>query len=177
MKIGGVELKGPCEEVLVLPRLNTDDIVITAKAVMDMDTFDVLCPLPKPPGMRTKDGFKPNENDKTYQQQLAQRDSLRFAYMTLKSLEPSEIEWERVDMDKPATWEGWTEELKEAGVSATEVNRIIACVMQANSLDEAKLKEAREVFLRGRDQEQSGTCGPDTEPASTPSGEPAKESE
>ena len=177
MRIGGIELKGPCEEVLVLPRLKTDDIIIQAQAVMDMDAFDVLCPMPTPPGKRTKDGFQPNPKDKTYLQQVDQRDETRFAYMVIKSLEPSEIEWAKVDMDKPATWCKWTEEMKEAGVSATEVNRIIGCVMQANSLDEAKLKEAREVFLRGPVLEESGTCGPATEPESTPSGTPAKESE
>ena len=177
MKIGGVELKGPCEEVLVLPRLNTDDIVIKARAVMDMDAFDVICPVPKPPGKRTKEGFGPNPNDKTYLQQMAQRDEIRFAYMCVKSLEPSEIEWEQVDMDKSSTWIKWTDELKEAGISATEVNRVIACVMQANSLDEAKLKEARALFLLGLALEPSDTCGLDTEPESTPSGEPVKESE
>ncbi len=177
MKIGGVELNGPCEEVLVLPRLNTDDVVIKARAVMDMDAFDAICPVPKPPRVGTKDGFKSNEKDKTYLQQVAQRDETRFAYMVIKSLEPSEIEWAGIDMDKPATWLGWTDELKEAGISATEVNRIIACVMQANSLDEAKLKEARELFLLGPVPEASDTCGPDTEPENTPSGEPVKGSE
>jgi hypothetical protein len=177
MKIGGVELMGPCEEVLVLPRLNTDDVVIKARAVMDMDAFDVICPVPTPPGVRKKGGFAPNLKDKTYLQQVAQRDEIRFAYMVIKSLEPSEIEWETVDMDRPDTWLKWSDELKEAGISATEVNRVIACVMQANSLDEAKLKEARELFLRGPVLEPSDTCGPDTEPASTPSGEPVKESE
>lgn len=177
MKISGVELKGPCEEVLVLPRLHGEDIVIKAQAVMDMDAFDAIYPMPKAPGVRKKGGFAPNTNDKTYLQQVSQRDEIRFAYMVIKSLEPSEIEWSGIDMDKPDTWLGWTDELKEAGVSATEVNRIIACVMQANCLDEAKLKEARELFLRGPALEPSGTCGPATEPESTPSGEPAKGSE
>jgi hypothetical protein len=177
MKIGGIEFKNPCEEVLVLPRLNTDDIVIKARAVMDMDAFDALCPLPKAPVVRKKGGAAPNLSDKTYLQQVAQRDQIRFAYMVIKSLEPSEIEWEHVDMDQPSTWLKWTDEFKEAGVSATEVNRVIACVMQANSLDEAKLKEARDLFLRGPALEPSDTCGPDTEPESTPSGKPVKGSE
>jgi hypothetical protein len=177
MKIGGVELNGPCEEVLVLPRLNTDDIVIKARAVMDMDAFDAICPEPKAPGVRKKGGFAPNLNDKTYLQQVAQRDETRFAYMVIKSLEPSEIEWEQVDMDRPNTWPKWSDELKEGGLSATEVNRVVGCVMQANSLDEAKLKEARELFLHGPALELGDTCGPDTEPESTPSGEPVKGSE
>ena len=173
MRIGGVEIKGPAEEVLVLPRLDGEDIVIRASAVMDMDEFEVLCPVPKPPGIRTKTGWTPNENDQTYKEQVAQHSEMRFAYMVLKSLEPSEIEWEKVDADISSTWLGWQDELKEAGISETEVNRIIVCVMQANALDEAKLKEAREVFLRGPVQEPSEYYGPDTELENTQSGDPA----
>lgn len=177
MRIGGVEIKGPAEEVLVLPRLDGDDIVIRAIAVLDMDEFEALCPVPKPPGMRTKEGWAPNEDDKTYKEQVAQHGEMRFAYMVLKSLEPSNVEWAKVDADVPSTWLTWQDELKEAGVSTTEINRIIVCVMQANALDEAKLKEAREVFLRGPVQEPSEYCGPNTELESTQSGDPAPASE
>jgi len=177
MKIGGVEVEGPAEEVLVLPRLEGENIVIRARAVLDMDEFEALCPTPVPPGIRTKEGFKPNEKDETYRQRVAQHGELRFAYMVLKSLEPSEIEWEKVNIDTPATWVDWQDELKEAGVSSTEVNRIIVCVMQANALDEAKLKEAREVFLHGPVQELDEYYGPDIAPENTPSGEAASDSE
>ena len=177
MRIGGVEIKGPAEEVLVLPRLDGNDIIIRAIAVLDMDEFEALCPVPKPPGIRTKAGWTPNENDETYKEQVTRHGEMRFAYMVLKSLEPSEIEWDRVDADKPATWLEWQDELKEAGMAATEINRIIVCVMSANALDEAKLKEAREVFLRGPVQEQGESYGPATELENTPSGDPAPVSE
>lgn len=177
MRIGGVEVKGPAEEVLVLPRLEGEDIVIRARAVMDMDAFEALCPAPKPPGIRTKEGWKPNEKDETYQQGVAQHGELRFAYMVLKSLEPSEIEWEKINIADPSTWVDWQDELKEAGISSTEINRIIVCVMQANALDEAKLKEAREVFLRGPVLEPSEYYGPVTELGSTQSGDLVNESE
>lgn len=177
MKIGGVEIKGPAEEVLVLPRLEGENIVIRTRAVSDMDEFEALCPLPTPPGIRTKDGWKPNANDETYKQRIELHGELRFAYMVLKSLEPSDVEWERINISDPSTWMEWQKELKEAGISSTEINRIIVCVMQANALDEAKLKEAREVFLRGPVQELSEYCGPDTELENTPSGDPASVSE
>jgi hypothetical protein len=171
MKIGGVEIKGPAEEVLVLPRLEGENIVIRARAVLDMDEFEAQQPAPAPPGIRTKDGWKQNPEDKTYKQQMDQHGEARFAYMVLKSLEPSEIEWEQVDIDDPSTWLKWQDELKGAGISSTEINRIIVCVMQANALDEAKLKEAREVFLRGPVQELSESYGHAIELESTLSGE------
>jgi hypothetical protein len=177
MKIGGIELKGPAEEVLVLPRLGGDDIIFRACAVMDMDAFEAMYPEPKAPGRRTKNGWELNENDETYTEQVAKRDEIRFAYLVVKSLEPSKIEWEQVDMDKPDSWLCWSDELKAAGVCSTEINRIVVCVMQANALDEAKLKEARSAFLLGPVLAQVGSCGLDTEPESSPSGEPVKDSE
>jgi len=150
MKIGNVTVS-PCEEILVLPRTG-GDIIITAKAIVTMDDFDKLVPEPKAPGILTKDGWSPDENDESYQKLVEHRDSQRLAYMIIKSLEPSNVEWSNITLEDPNTWLQWRDELKEAGISDVEVNRIAMCVMQANSLDEEKLKAAREVFLRGRAQ-------------------------
>jgi len=169
MKIGGIEVKGPNEEILVLPRLE-EDIIIKAKAVTDMEPFEVLCPEPKAPGIRTRDGFRPNEKDPSYMSMTAKRGEQRLAYLIVKSLEPSAIEWERVNLDDPGTWSEWQPELQEAGLSSIEVNRVAACVMQANSLDEEKLTAARELFLHARAEEQKESSGRDTAPESTPSG-------
>lgn len=148
MKIGGVEVKA-CEEILVLPRLS-GDIVIKAHAVKDMDLFHALCPSPTAPGVRTKDGFKPNVEDKNYLQLLDIYSTQRLAYIVIKSLEPSCIEWEKVKLEDPTTWTLWSSELTAAGLSDVECQLILRCVLQANSLDEEKLKEARSVFLRGQ---------------------------
>jgi hypothetical protein len=45
-------------------------------------------------------------------------------------------------------------------------------VLEANCLDEAKLKKAREVFLRGQEL-KAASSGLPTAPQSTPSGAPA----
>lgn len=177
MKIGGIDVQGPSEEVLVLPRLNGDDIVFRARAVIDMDAFEALCPLPKPPGRRTKDGYKPNPEDKNYLDRMERHGEQRFAYMVVSSLTPSDIEWDKVDLADPSTWKGWQDELMEAGLCTTEINRIIVCVMQANALDEEKLQAARENFLLGLEEEDAESSGPATEPETTPSGSPASASE
>lgn len=175
MKIGGVVVDGPAEEVLVLPRLG-EDIIIRCRAVLDMSQFAAMCPEPKAGKMVVPGGVKLNDKDPGYLEKCSRHAQLRFAYIALRSLEPSEIEWSTVVMDNPTTWENWEKELRDAGISAIEVNRIVACIMQANCLDEAKLKEARESFLRGPEMaQQEKSSGPDTEPKNTPSGEPAKD--
>lgn len=148
MKIGGVQVT-PSQEILVLPR-DGGDIVIKAKAYRVGDEFDKLCPMPTPPMVTTKEGSSPDWSDKDFKAQIATRDERRFAYLVLKSIEDSQIEWEKVDLDKPNTWTKWGDELIEAGITEVEVNRIVNAVLAANSLDEAKIKQARERFLRGQ---------------------------
>lgn len=176
MRIGGVTIDGPNEEILVLPRLG-DDIVIRAKAVSDMSEFKALVPEPKPPGKLTKNGWEPTLNDETFKQKMTKYGEQRYAFLLIQSLEPSKIEWEKVTLDNPKTWTLWGEELLAAGLSTVEVDRISVCVMRANALDEAKLTEARELFLRGMAEGQEKSSGLETEQQSTPSGEPASDSE
>jgi len=173
MRIGGVEIKGPNQEVLVLPR-GEQQIIIRAQSVLDMDTFDKLCPEPKAPGRRTKDGFVPNPDDPSYKDMLNAYQSKRLAYLVIQSLKPSEIEWDTVREDNPSTWDNYLNDLKAGGLSNIEINRIIVCVMQANSLDESKLEAARKLFLAGQAQAANESSGQNSELATTPSGEPVK---
>ena len=173
MKIGGVDPSTlPKEEILVIPR-GEQEIVFRATGVPDYDEFNKLCPEPKAPGKLTKDGWEPNENDPDYKSLMENYNTKRLAWLVVRSLEPSQIEWDTVNESKPSTWTKWTDDLKEAGLSQVEVNRVMQLVFQANCLDEEKLKEARENFLLGQQQAQSESSGPSTGPESTPSGEPA----
>jgi len=176
MKIGGQEVSGPTEEVLVLPRVG-GDVVFKAQAVLDMEPFYAACPAPKAPGHLTKDGFKQNTKAPAYREQMGRHATLRFAYIVINSLIPSDIEWQQIEEDKPHTWLKWEDELKEAGFSNVEIQRITVCVMQANSLDEGKLKAARDAFLQGQGAASEASSGQNTEQLSTPSGEAASGSE
>lgn len=152
MKINGIEVNGPNEEILVLPRKD-QQLVFRARSVPSFEEFDAMVNAPVAPGVRTKDGFKKKENDPTYREQKDLYEKKRWAYMILKSLEPSNIEWSTVSMDDSNTWLNWENELKEAGFSSVEVGRIQTLVLQANALDETKLEEARKNFLLGEEAE------------------------
>lgn len=170
MKIAGVDPKSLCNEcVLVLPR-GDNQIVFRAIGLRDMDEFNKVCPQPQPPGKRTRDGFVPNTNDPTYQQVLTEWGKKRFGYMLVKSLEPTEIEWDTVSLSDPRTWTHWEEDLRNGGLSQIEVNRVAALVLEANALDDEKLSKAREVFLHGQEANQQESSGPATEQVSTQSG-------
>jgi hypothetical protein len=173
MKIGGIDpSKLPTEVFLVLPRGHEQEIVIRARPVSDMSAFETLCPRPTPPGKMTRDGWVPQDNDATYRQVLASWSQQRLGYMVLKSLEPSQIEWDTVNEDDPQTWKNWTADLRNGGLSDVECNRVMNLVLEANCLDEAKLKKAREVFLAGQEPKPESSGLPSA-PPSTPSGAPA----
>jgi hypothetical protein len=160
------------EDVLVLPR-GTRGIVIKARAMSDLDTFNEMCPEPKPPGKLTKDGFVPDTNDDTYRKRLKQHNLQRVGYMVFHTLEPTNIDWESVLADNPTSWPKWEDELKESGFTSVECNLILGLVMDVNSLNEAKLKEARASFLRGQVQGQKGSPSQSSEQSDSPSGKPA----
>jgi hypothetical protein len=175
MKIGGKIVAGGHEVVLILPRGTDDQIVIRAQAVTDLDTFYTICPEPKPPGKLTKNGWEPNLKDENYQIVHSRHLSQRIAYLVIQSLEPSKIEWDTTDINNPRTWTNYIDDFKSAGLTGIEINRIIGAVMEANSLDEVKLEQAREIFLRGQRLEQENSSSQQVELPTTPSGEPAQD--
>ena len=176
MKIGGIDPSTlSTEELLVLPR-GEQSIAFRAIGIPDYEEFKTLCPEPKAPGVqKAGKGWVPNENDPGYRDMVATHDKRRIAWMVLKSLEPSEIEWDTVDLDKPSTWLNWDQDLKSGGLSQVEVNRVQALVFQANCLDEGKLQKAREAFQLGQQPVPSEFSGQSGEPENSQSGAPASE--
>jgi hypothetical protein len=176
MKIGGVDPKTlSTEEILVLPR-GEASIVFRAVGVPDYTDFNKLCPEPEPPKInKPKDGWVDHLEEPGYKDKVKTHGMRRLAWLTITSLEPSDIEWDKVDLDKPNTWTGWEEELKESGLNQVECQRVQGLVFQANSLDEAKLDAARESFLLGQQPVPSEYSGLSIAPETTLSGEPASE--
>lgn len=153
MRIGGIEVNGPNEMILVLPR-GENQIVFKARAILDYDEFYKLCPEPVPPSRLTKDGQQVDLSDKHYLDNKVEHERRKLAWIVLKTLEPSDIEWTTVKMNSPGTWANYSEDLKNAGFSVVEINRIVDLVLECNCLDESKLKWAREVFVQGQQKSQ-----------------------
>jgi hypothetical protein len=149
MKIGGIDPKTlPNEEVFVLPR-GDKQIVFRAQGLPDLDEFHAMVPEPQAPVVQTPDGIKNNIEDPEFVSRLTEYNKRRLAYIVVHSLKPSAIEWETVKMESPGLWANWENDLKANGITQIECNLVLRLVMEANSLDDAKLKKARETFLRG----------------------------
>lgn len=156
MKIAGKKIEGRNVEIVVIPRPLGEDIAFRCEAVLSMDAFDKLCPMPLPPMRMVKGGIKvPDTENVTYREALTVHSNRRMAFLILESLKATpELEWETVKMDTPSTWENWEKELEDSGFSAVEINRVRTGVFNANCLNEALIETARENFLRGSQAEQ-----------------------
>jgi hypothetical protein len=171
MKIGGIDPRMvPNEEVLVLPR-GDQQIVFRARGLSDMEEFNKLCPEPIPPIKRTKAGLEPDITNVNYVGTMAEWGKRRLAYIVVKSLEPSEIEWETVEIASPGSWANWEKDLKNNNITQIECNRVVSLVLEANSLNEEKIEKARANFLRGLQAEPANTSGLSIEQAISQSGE------
>lgn len=152
MKVGGVQVTPPPEGLLVLEREDGNHLVFRARPVPieAWDHFNKICPEPSVPMVLVKGEKKANTADETYQLQVRRLHAKRIAYLCLKSLEPSNIEWDTVNMDDSDTFEKFEDDLRNAGMTEVEIQKVIQLCVSANSLDEEKLKKARESFLRGQ---------------------------
>lgn len=177
IKIAGQEIDQTLPEDFIVLRPGTEqELVIRARAFRDWDEFNALCPVPEAPGRHERGkGFVRNFEDKTYKDRVAQRARQQVGWMVLKSL--YEVEWSTVEAENPKTWPKWEDELKDSGFTQIECNLIIALVMDVNSLNEDKMRQARESFSLGQEEAQSDSNSQTSEQENTPSGEPVNDGE
>jgi hypothetical protein len=177
MKIHGVKLDTPNEEVVVIPR-KSGDIVIRAKAILDDEEFLKLCPTPTPPEVIRAGGARSLDiNDKDYLKKMDDWAANKTHWMVLKSLEATEgLEWDNVNMSDPATWSEYSKELQVAGFSQLEIVRILTAVTDACGLNQDKIEEATKRFLAGQVATQEKLSSQSSEQKDTPSSEPVKDS-
>lgn len=156
MKIKGQKIEGANEEIIVIPR-GEDSIILKARAILDFKEFETLCPEPEMAQKTMISGRKvDNPNDKSYKDAVEDHNKQYMAYMVIKSLEATvDLEWETVDLQNPDTWQNYEQELRDSGFTEIELGRIVTGVFTANSLNEAKIAEAKERFLAEAAQAES----------------------
>jgi hypothetical protein len=174
LKIEGKKIEGPNVEMIVIPR-GEDSIVFMAQAVLDSSELDAILIVPVPPRvMKRGEGSAPDFTDTKYVKAMDEYKDARLNWLILKSLSATKgLEWETVDMSDPKTWSLYETELKTAGFTNFEINRIIAGVFSANGLDENKIEQARKRFLAFQADQKAEQFSQKDEQSNTPSGTPA----
>lgn len=151
MKIAGKEPKPKGEpEPLVFRRHPIEEsIVFKIQSVKNFEEFNALCPPPKPGRMRTPTGIVDDVEAPGYVEARDRQDLLRGQYVLIKSLEPSAIEWDKVKLDDPSSWQHAHAELS-AVLSDQEHAALIHRIHRANSLTEEMLEAAANDFFQSQ---------------------------
>jgi hypothetical protein len=148
MKIGGKTISEP--DVVIIPIVrSTGDVIFQCKAVLSYDDFNKLCPVPHPPTRTYVDGRKMEDTeDAGYKAKVNDWADKHTHYMVLQSLSATpDLVWDTVDMSRPETWGNYLAEFTASGLVETETKRIIQGVIQANSMSNDMIDEARKRFL------------------------------
>lgn len=152
MKVGGVTndrdvVFGP----ITFKRGTNQFLAFYAKPVWDLEEFNALCPPPVNKSYYfTKDkGKQLDPEAPAYLEDLQEYYRRRWGFVMMKSLEPSNIEWDTVKPNDPNTW-GLVESELRKSLSIYEFARVAKLVDEANALDEAKLEENAQSFFQLR---------------------------
>lgn len=152
MKVKGTHLKEA--ESLPIPIFRGEEVEYLLAGPVDLEIFDETCPPPKPVLVQRPGGeAEPDFKNPKYVEQLDVYAKKRIGYMIFKSLQATDgIEWEMFEDGKSETYLLWREELAGYGLTNFEINRVLSAVMEANSLTEDRVVEARKSFLAHRRQ-------------------------
>lgn len=148
MKIAGQVVNMPPRDVIIFPRAQ-GELIFWLVAIESFEAFDAICPRPKPPQRIVRGKAIENLEDGSYQKMLQEWLNQRQHWLLLKALEDADndITWESVDISNPRTWCNVEKELRAAGLTEIEYNRLIGKVYEVNALAETAMDRARANFL------------------------------
>jgi hypothetical protein len=152
-----------------------DNIEFLCGAVIDYSEFNRLYPQPKPPHvLDVKNNTEYHDTkDKKYIKKIEQWSDMKIAWMTIMSLNATPgLEWETVKLDDPETWMNYEKELKQV-LTEAEFHRIINSVVDANSPNANRRREALDVFTDTAPEEPAASQSQKEEATISASGGPA----
>ncbi len=176
MRMEGIDLTEPRQDILVIPR-GEKNIIFEGRPVPDFDGYDEKYPAPKPPEILKPGGIRDfDENDPNYKIALDAWGQRKTNWLVLHTLAGTPgMTWDTVDFEKPETWENYRKELEDAGFLPVELLEIIRFVTKVNALSSTLIEQAKKDFLAIQAQQVMLANSQKGEQPSTPSGESAKD--
>jgi hypothetical protein len=149
MKVNGKTITGPRTHTVVLPYGDNDDVIVFKfRALTAKDDFEQVMPRPKPPKVaKPAQADFYNYEDDGYKASIKSWGEKKINWEFLRSVSVTEgLEWETVNLEDPETWGNWRKDI-ENNFGLVDFNLIFGGFLEANSLNEEKLEEARKRFL------------------------------
>lgn len=153
MTVNGKKVTGARTTTVVLPIGDADDfIAFKFKALTAKDDFEKVMPRPKPPKLMKPGGVEFFDyDDKGYKERINNWGNSKINWEFLRSISVTDgLEWETVKIEDPSTWENWRTDI-ENNFGMVDFGRIFQGFLDANSLSEEKLEEARLRFLASQE--------------------------
>lgn len=147
MKLAGVEIDATYKKQIVFKR-SKQDLVFKLVAVSDYEDFEKVCKTPEAPWI-TKRGEEEavrSLDDPEYTKAMEDWAGKKYSWMCLKTLEPSEITWDSVDLSDSETYVNWTDDLLKAGFAEGEVIRLQREIATVNGLTAEAISETEADF-------------------------------
>jgi len=122
------------------------------RPVWTMEEFDDACPFPEPlPNelVFTPKGKQPDYKHPEFLARKKEYSRKRWGYLLLKTLEPSNVEFEGASLDDPSTW-GDVEEAIKKELPEYEFKGLLDLIYEANAIDPQKQEANRNTFLSQR---------------------------
>jgi hypothetical protein len=135
---------------VIIPIIRGEEDLFFQAQVSDMTEFATVCKRPEPPMIQHKGQTQAvaDIEDPKYKIAIEQFVKNRIDYMIIKSLSATpDLQWDKVKLTNPETYHLYVEELKEFGLTVSEIDRLINGVFEANGLDESKIEESKKRFL------------------------------
>lgn len=147
MKIGGEEIQAKYRSELTIHRPETEELpernyqfVLEAA---DISEFEKRFPDPEPPTKTVKGEQLPDFENEEYNERLQERITHRMHWIIIKTMAPSNIEWDSVKEEDPDTYELWEKDLLNAGFTRAEVNRLTSECYKVNGfVTNERIKDA-----------------------------------
>ena len=150
MRLRGKELTPPAPVSVSFFR-GAEEITFVAKAVLNFDRFNALCPVPRAPVTTFVSTGKKvrNTEDHKYNQRISDYIDQKTAWIIIESLSATEgLEWDTVKIDEPDTWMNFEKDLTSF-LGENEYERLIEAVKESNN-PTAKSREALDSFTRSQ---------------------------
>jgi len=155
MKINGLSVATPEPQFFVIPH-GGQDLAFRIQGVYSFDEFEKLVPEPKPPRIVRPGGQESVDySDADYLKAQQARSKNRMVWIYLKGLEPSNLEFEKVKINDPATYQFFDDEFKNVGIALSYLQQLEQAIINLCGFNPEMVQEATQRFLAGMAQPQN----------------------
>lgn len=156
MKINGLTIAPPAPTWFVIPH-GEQELPFKLQSLASFEEFDKMVPAPVAPKILRPGGVESTDySDVDYQKAIEERASKRLTWLYLKVLEPSKLEFDKVRVEDPETYQYFDEEFTNIGISKMFVSELKQACIDVCGFNPELIKQATDRFLASMELRNKG---------------------